>query len=380
MENGTTKKKGMKTWIKVIIIVAAIILILAAMAALGGFLFFNHYYNKMNYVPLDTTEEVFFTIEEEYDFPPLTDEKTPDVSDKTPAITGCEENTGESPVTKPPIVSTEPPEVTDPPKNEEPEPRKEIVLSKNVINILLIGTDNREKDHRGRSDSMILLTINKDTNQLLLTSFHRDIYLYIPVVRTYNKLNASYAYGGTSLLLKTIQRNFGLTIDKYARTDFWNFEEIINILGGVDLELSQAEIDHLHISGASSGLVHLNGAQALAYSRDRTTVKDGEGGDTVRALRQRYLLGQLFEKAKKLSVSEMMTLLDKLLPLVTTNVTRSEALGYVMNAPTFLNYKVVKNMIPVAGTKKTMMIRGMSVAVIDFDKNIEALEKILNGK
>ncbi|MBO4355277.1 MAG: hypothetical protein J5850_00295, partial [Clostridia bacterium] len=85
------------------------------------------------------------------------------------------------------------------------------------------------------------------------------------------------------------------------------------------------------------------------------------------------------EKAKTLSVSELLSLFDKILPLVTTNVTRSEALEIVVNAPTYLKYDLVKMMIPIDGTKKTTYIRGMSVAVIDFDKNIAALENTIKG-
>lgn len=382
-----SEKRKMKLRYRIIIWSVLILLALVLMLFIGGYLVFRHYYGKLNYIPLDTTEEIIFSIPDETDdFPDVTtDIKTPDTAGThgteapvtgvpvtDPNVTG---HSTDAPIITDPVITTKAPEPVEKPKGTD----KRISFSKNVINILLVGTDGRTVTERGRSDTMILISINKDTKQIVITSFLRDIYLYIPTVETDNRLNASYAFGGTSLLLKTLKANFGITIDKYVRTNFQSFEKIIDIVGGVDVELDQAEIDHLNLKNATPGVVHLNGSQALSYCRIRKIDKGSLLGDFGRTYRQREVLGQLFEKSKKLSMSEINTLLNELLPLVTTNLTQSEILGIVANAFTYMKYDLVKNRIPADGTYKYVFVRKMSVVSIDFDKNIDLLEKTIKG-
>lgn len=117
---------------------------------------------------------------------------------------------------------------------------EELMENKKVFNILLIGCDAREEGGRGRSDSIILLSINKESEQLIVTSIMRDIYVEIPGHGN-NRINAAYAYGGADLLVETVEKNFKIQIDRYASVDFFVFMDIVDQMGGVELEISDEE-------------------------------------------------------------------------------------------------------------------------------------------
>lgn len=158
-----------------------------------------------------------------------------------------------------------------------------------ILNIMLFGEDSRKAgEEHGRSDTMIMLSIDNRHKKLKLTSFMRDTYVTIPgnnsVGEPYgeNKLNAAYTLGGPQLTIKTIESNFGINIDRYAVVDFKSFRNIIDILGGVDIELTSEEIDYINWQSYINnqvdtrneladepGVVHLNGRQALWYARNR---------------------------------------------------------------------------------------------------------------
>lgn len=187
-----------------------------------------------------------------------------------------------------------------------------------IVNIMLFGEDNHKEDELGRADSMILLTIDKNRRQLKQTSFLRDIYLYIPG-SGYNKLNAAFSIGGAKLACETIEYNYGIRIDDYLIIDFNSFTDIVNALGGIDIELTydeivyinwqsyrnkqvdtETEIDpdsftyHTNDNGEEVTPVHINGRQALWYARDR----DSAGSDFDRTKRQRIVIDTIFNKLK----------------------------------------------------------------------------------
>lgn len=136
-----------------------------------------------------------------------------------------------------------------------------------ITNILLAGVDGNNLDKGNRSDSMMVLTIDEKNNDIRITSLARDTYVQIPGYGE-EKLTHAYAYGGPALLLQTIDKNFGLKIDKYAAVSFSSFEKIIDALGGVEIDVLPKEVSY--IQGVdSSGKQTLNGAEALAYSRIR---------------------------------------------------------------------------------------------------------------
>ncbi|MBS6509141.1 MAG: LCP family protein [Paraclostridium bifermentans] len=136
-----------------------------------------------------------------------------------------------------------------------------------ITNILLAGVDGNNLEKGNRSDSMMVLTIDEKNNDIRITSLARDTYVQIPGYGE-EKLTHAYAYGGPALLLQTIDKNFGLKIDKYAAVSFSSFEKIIDALGGVEIDVLPKEVSY--IQGVdSAGKQTLNGAEALAYSRIR---------------------------------------------------------------------------------------------------------------
>ncbi|WP_278682602.1 LCP family protein [Paraclostridium bifermentans] len=136
-----------------------------------------------------------------------------------------------------------------------------------ITNILLAGVDGNNLDKGNRSDSMMVLTIDEKNNDIRITSLARDTYVQIPGYGE-EKLTHAYAYGGPALLLQTIDKNFGLKIDKYAVVSFSSFEKIIDALGGIEIDVLPKEVSY--IPGVNSaGKQTLNGAEALAYSRIR---------------------------------------------------------------------------------------------------------------
>ena len=188
-----------------------------------------------------------------------------------------------------------------------------------VTNIMLFGEDNHKDGENGRADSMILLSIDKNNGQLKQTSFMRDIFVSIPGYDD-NKLNAAYAFGGAKLACETIENNFGIKIDDYMIVDFNSFTDIVDSLGGIDLELTYNEIAYINWQsyrnnqtededelkkdeyeyyedkdGYSVALVHVNGRQALWYARDR----DSAGSDFDRTQRQRIVISTIFTKLKE---------------------------------------------------------------------------------
>lgn len=256
----------------------------------------------------------------------------------------------------------------------------EKLYSKDVFNLLLIGSDTRQKNGRGRSDSMILVSINRKTESIHLTSIMRDIYTSIPEHNN-NRINAAYAFGGADLLMKTIEQNFGVKVDKYISVDFYSFVNIIDILGGVDMQVSDDEVsvmnnyirelnrlnnrpeDTYKLSGG--GDLHLNGTQALAYARIRYV----GNGDFGRTDRQRKILDKVFEKAKKADIPTLKKLFDSVLPMITTNLDKQEILSLATKIPAELKYDLKSNRVPIDGSYRYMRIRGMSVLGVDFDKN-----------
>lgn len=265
--------------------------------------------------------------------------------------------------------------------------------SENVYNILVIGTDTREPDQGGRSDAMMIVSINRETKKIIMTSVMRDIYCTIPGVGN-TRINHAYTYGGASLLLETIEYNFGIHLEDYVMIDFFGFMDTVDAIGGVELSVSADEIrvmngyirelnsllgldksvDLLDADGA--GILHLNGKQALAYSRVRYV----GNSDFERTNRQRVMMATIMKKAKKLSLSELNDLMNAVLPCVTTSLTQREVLSLLLHAGEYLDYELVSGRIPTDGTWNSMKVRGMSVLGIDFAENVEYWRELVYGE
>ena len=235
----------------------------------------------------------------------------------------------------------------------------EAINNDGLLNILLIGQDRRPDEGRQRSDCMILCSLNPETKELSMISFLRDLYVQIPG-HSDNRLNAAYVYGGFDLIKETLEHNFGVAVDGCLEVDFDSFEQIVDILGGVEIELTSAEAEIVG-SGATEGLCHLNGAQALTYTRIRKIDSDFQ-----RTARQRTLLNAVFSKMKGCTVTELMTVVGEILPLMTTDMTDEELMSFAFNLASSLSELRIENYgVPSSGNYQNATINGMAVLVPD---------------
>lgn len=261
-----------------------------------------------------------------------------------------------------------------------------------VINILLLGNDSRKQGTDGRSDTMILLSISNETKTIHITSLLRDMYVEIPGYKN-NRLNAAYSYGGPQLLMEVLERNFDIDVNRYASVNFQAFADVVDAVGGVDLELSNEEVRYVngylveynilegnpegthYLDPSLSGMVHLNGPQALSYCRNRLI-----GNDFGRTQRQRKVLMAIIEKMPAALTSDPSELIDGILPNLTTNLTKKECMELSLQAARFLTYDIVQESIPIKGSYSGASIRGMSVLEVDFEKNKEYIRKYIYGE
>lgn len=228
-----------------------------------------------------------------------------------------------------------------------------------LINILLVGQDKREEQERQRSDAMILCSFNPETNELSMISFLRDLYVRIPGYSD-NRLNAAYVFGGFPLLTETLRQNFGITVDGCVEVDFNGFKKAIDVIGGVDIELTAAEAKIIG-DGAKEGVSHLDGDHALMYARIRKL-----DSDFGRTQRQRNVLNAAFKKVKDCSVSELLELVDILLPILTTDMSNTQIMSLaVQYAPSLASLNITTHSVPGNGSYRNAMIRGMAVLVPD---------------
>lgn len=246
-----------------------------------------------------------------------------------------------------------------------------------VLNILLIGQDSRSGE-TARSDSMILCSFSKADKKLTLTSFLRDLYVKIPGYGD-NRLNAAYAFGGASLLEKTLERNFGIDIDGSVEVDFSCFPEIIDVLGGVAIELraDEARLINRTVSGSrlSEGTHTLTGQQALAYARIRKLDADG---DFSRTRRQRKVLIALMNSYRDAGLVKGIALVKKLMPYVSTNMDKETILAHArVIAPVMSGMKLSSQTIPASGSYSSRHIQGMDVLVANMDAARKQLRESL---
>ncbi len=258
-----------------------------------------------------------------------------------------------------------------------------------VYNILLIGSDTRNSWY-GNSDSMILASINSRTKTIYMTSFMRDLYANIPNVGI-RKLNSAYAVGGGPLLVSTIESNYRIDIDNYASVDFSSMAHIIDLVGGVDLEVSTAEAGYInmylneqcaleglnaadyYVSGG--GLTHLNGNQAVGFARIRYTSRGSEHSDYGRTSRQREILVQLMQKARSLDATTLLAVVNDMLPLITHNIDIATLTSLIANATSYINYDIQTDRIPYDGLYSNL---GEEL-VPDFEATINRLHQTIYG-
>lgn len=348
MKNKNSGKGGGKR-IALIILCTVLAVILAVL--LGGTIYFNHLMGRMNRVDDD---EVTLSQEE---LDELLSDETVAPDDTTPVIDESDIDWGSTGNTD--LVMAE---------------------SENIVNILLIGQDAREGEGRSRSDSMILCTFNKEKKTITLTSFLRDLYVQIPGYMD-NKINAAYPAGGMELLNETLELNFGVHVDGNVEVDFSHFADVIDLLGGVDLELryDEANVINSYVPNGerlTGGMQHLNGDQALYYSRIRYLDADA---DFSRTNRQRKVINALIEKFRDTKLTTLLGLLDDLLPMITTDMSNSDIIGYATDLfPMLADCTIVSQRVPADGEYYLAMIRNMSCIVADMDAARELLRETMS--
>ena len=218
-----------------------------------------------------------------------------------------------------------------------------VKADENITNIALFGLDTREGDTQSHPDCMMIVTVDNTRGKIKMTSLMRDSLVNIDG-HGEDKLNAAYFLGGPSLAIRTINENFGTDITEYVAVNFEQLVEIIDALGGVEidvktteelLELNRVIRDYGIEQGQEfegveqTGLQTLNGVQALCYGRIR---KGGTGDDWGRVERQGIVMEAMFNKVQTMGASELIGLMQKLVPYVTTSLSPTELAPLIVGA------------------------------------------------
>ncbi len=279
-------------------------------------------------------------------------------------------------------------------------PKGEVYRDPDVVNILLLGTDERTTrfNSNARSDSMILVSIHTRNHTVKLASFERGT--GVPILEgeyrgQYDWLTHCFRYGGADLVMEEIQACYLLDVSHYVRTNIRAFMKLIDVVGGVDIYLSEAEADYINhwynykyatnhvremdikdeLHAVSVGRNHLTGATAMLYARCRAV-----DNDFGRMKRQRIVMQAIFNQIKDLSIPELNTMLNTMLPLLQTNFTRGELATLVLEVPNILDGEFETMQLPESGTFGSMTgMEGRSLFAVDFQKNTDDLKTFLYG-
>lgn len=278
--------------------------------------------------------------------------------------------------------------------NSAPEiPDDEVLQEDNVTNILLIGTDERSKTFstNARSDSMIIVSIDKDANTIKLVSLERG--MGVPVLEgeyegQYDWLTHIFRYGGADLLMKTVEECFRIEIDNYVRVNFTTVTEVVDAIGGIDVEMTANEVWYLNTvyqgnpgfnptqTTLSEGMNHINGTTALGLARLREIDSDWQ-----RVERQRRVITACVSALKGSSISDLNNLLDQVLPLIQTDLTMLEIADWMLYSPNLLNASMDQMTIPKEGTYGGMTgMGGRGLFAVDFETNSQILREFLYGE
>lgn len=282
-------------------------------------------------------------------------------------------------------VETRPDDYSGPAINAEdvtmPEEDAQVVENENVVNILLLGQDRRGGTKNSLTDVMMLCSIDKENKTLTMTSFLRDLYLKIPGHYRSDKLNVAYPVGGFEMIDAALEVNFGVKINGNVEVDFSQFSKIINLLGGVDIHLTGAEAAHMNSQGYSvrSGMNHLDGNAALAYSRIRHI-----DSDFYRTNRQRNVVTAILNQFKNASLGQLTDTLTSVLSMITTDMTDAEIMSYALEfAPILKDLEIRSQHIPAEGTYYYGDVKDQNIIdcifIKDFETNRKLVADVLDG-
>ena len=348
-------KKKKHKGLKIFLIVLAVLVVIIAAAAIAGWTYFHNMANKMNIIELPEDTYVY------------TEETT------APAETMEADETTEATTEATTVETTVPPMTAD-----------------DIINILVVGQSARSGEASQMADTTILVSLNTYTGTVTLSSVLRDSYVKLPDYKGHTCgrakftvcYNLGYQWGdGTAGAMEMtnicMKDNFGVEVDYNIEIDFESFTKVIDYLGGVDIELTQAEADYLNkddlyvLYDVEAGVQHLDGMAALSYARMRKAEGDSES-DIKRSARQRILIETLLNKVRYLSLSELQGVADELLPLITTTMKSTDIAKLLVKiAPIISNLKIESGTIPVEGTYWGEMVDiysdGMQHSVLKFE-------------
>jgi len=338
-EGRQPKKKGKKA---LLIVVLVLLLLIGAVAGAGIYLY-REMIGKINIVEVQ---------EQEYT-----------MSDELLAMMGTEPST----------EATEAPATTEPTVEQTTAPTEPDVLKpEDILNVLVVGQSHREGESSRLADTIILVTLNKKTAEVTLTSFLRDTYVDLPDYMGHscgwNRINTNYAlgyvWGGTGGAMEMtnlcIKNNFGIEVDYNVEVDFEAFPKIIDILGGVRIELTQEEAnyinDMIHNDGkvwlheVTAGENRLFGSTALEYARMRKAEGDADS-DIKRTARQRKLITAIFKKLANKGMSAVQDLANEILPMITTNMPAEKITPTLLELiPMLPNITITQGTCPAEGT------------------------------
>ena len=272
--------------------------------------------------------------------------------------------------------------------NEEVKMNKEVDLGDGYTNVALFGVDSRDGNlgEGKRTDCIIVASLNNETKEIKMVSVYRDTLLDLSE-GTYQKCNAAYSYGGPVLAINMLNMNLDLDIQDYVTVDFGAIADAIDLLGGVDIEVTEEELPYINqyipetanSAGksanylSSAGLQTLDGTQATTYARIRSTA----GGDFTRTERQRLVVEKMFEKARTADLGTLNEIIDKVFPQVSTSFTLQEILTY---ATAYSEYKLVGNMgFPQDNYMDLLSGLGSVVVPDDLVSNVTKLHEFLFG-
>lgn len=266
-------------------------------------------------------------------------------------------------------------------------------LDENWKNILLIGTDNREKSlEGGRSDTMMICALNKNTGEVRITTLARDTLVTMGENGHKNKLNAAHSFGGPNLLMQTINRTYGLNLEDYVTVNFYGICDIVDALGGVTVKMEAGEpwainksveeeyasfgnaVDMKPIDREATE-AHLSGAQALAYIRIR--MLDNDFG---RQNRQRRLLGAMYNSVKECSITELIGVIKTCLAHVKTNLSFTEIVTLATGVVDHGIAGISMQAFPDEGEYSYESYNGASVLVVDYERGKEKIHSFIYGQ
>ena len=261
---------------------------------------------------------------------------------------------------------------------------------KSVVNILLIGSDASTKDpnransaDRGNTDVMMLASIDTKNETIKLVSFMRDSYTYMDQFDRYAKLNAACANGGPAYLVETIENDYKIEIDGYVLVDFDSFVQVIDILGGIRVNVPGYVENHLTNKKNGtfpSGSAILNGEQALRYCRVRYSDADG---DVSRTARQREVINAIINKCKGASLGEINAIADVILANVRTNISQKTILKYAARAVSdnWANFTISELTMPDKYTRATYMSASTAwIWIVDYPLAAQTTQLFLYGE